>query len=325
MVALYSHIFLCNYVFNMLFLFSALQLASHCLTQSISKTTLERGTTLSVTFIPLSSCFSLSATRHVLLLPAFSSSVVLPRSPTHHLLSPSLNDLIPPMPLHLNTHVWSNFSVEVTPQGLDVTALILHGVNMSWLSALLCDSGKLAIFWMFKSRETTLIWVVMRSNEFHFIETAVRNLFRPSSKFQQGTLTSDFLLHCNTAYQEVGNIITSLWGFRDVHPSSTTSVVLQDILRQWYTHTVISSHWKAVLGQPAVTPWHVGVSGELMSFNGFSQVLLSTENESHSVSGNGGKRNLWGLLFWFMHSCGLGLTESLFGVRALGKGRDTVS
>lgn len=51
------------------------------------------------------------------------------------------------------------------------------------------------------------------------------------------------------------------------------------------------------MGQPAVTPWHVGVSGELMSLNGFSQELLSTENESHSVSGNGGKRNLWGLLF----------------------------
>lgn len=56
-----------------------------------------------------------------------------------------------------------------------------------------------------------------------------------------------------------------------------------------------------------------------MSLNGFSRVLLSTENESHSVSGNGGKKNLWGLLFRFMHSCGLGLTESLFGVRMLGQ------
>lgn len=46
--------------------------------------------------------------------PLVSSSVVLPRSPTHHLLSLSLNDLIPPVPLLLNTRVWSNFSVEVT-------------------------------------------------------------------------------------------------------------------------------------------------------------------------------------------------------------------
>lgn len=42
------------------------------------------------------------------------SCVVLPRSPTHHLLSLTLNELIPPVPLPLNTRVWSNFSVEVT-------------------------------------------------------------------------------------------------------------------------------------------------------------------------------------------------------------------
>ncbi len=72
------------------------------------------GTTLSVTFIPLSPSFTLSTPRHVLPLPASPSSLLLPRSPTHHLLSLSLNDLIPPMPLHRNSHVSSNFSVEVT-------------------------------------------------------------------------------------------------------------------------------------------------------------------------------------------------------------------
>lgn len=68
------------------------------------------------------------------------------------------------------------------PQGFDVTVLILHGVNMSWLSAFLCDSGKLAILAMFQSRKTTLIRVKVHSNEFQFLETAVQNKFRPSCK-----------------------------------------------------------------------------------------------------------------------------------------------
>lgn len=62
---------------------------------------------------------------------------------------------------------------------------------------------------------------------------------------------------------------------------------------QWFT----VSHWKALLGQPGVTPRHVGTSAELMSLRGFSRALPSTANESHSVSRNEGKKNLWRLLF----------------------------
>lgn len=173
--ALSSHIFLYNCVLNMLFLCSALQLASHCLTQRMSPAFQRQrwgGTTLSVTFTPLSSSssFTCSTTRHVLLLPAFPSSVLLPRFPTHHLLSFAVNDLIPLMPLHLSWYVWSKLPA----------ALILAGVTMSWLAALLCDSGKLVIFWMYNARKITLILVSFMKypKKFDLIAT-----LRPSCNF----------------------------------------------------------------------------------------------------------------------------------------------
>lgn len=113
--ALYSHTFLYNHVCC-----SSAQLSSwhltawHKVCPLFSKEDIGEEQHFSVTFIPLSSSFTLSTAHHVLPLPAFPSSVLLPGSPTHHLLSLSPNDLIPPMPLHLNSGVWSDFSVEVT-------------------------------------------------------------------------------------------------------------------------------------------------------------------------------------------------------------------
>lgn len=95
------------------------------------------------------------------------------------------------------------------PQGVDVTALILAGVNMSWVAALLCDSGKLAIFWMYNARKITLIWVgfMMHSNEFHFTATTVENTLlwwtqtlRPSCNLTLEKLTLDHFLQGNTAH-----------------------------------------------------------------------------------------------------------------------------
>lgn len=103
---------------NMLLLYSALQMSFtrwHKVFPLFSKDdVVEEPHFLSLApLFPPSSSFTLT-TRHVLLLHAFPSSVLLSSSPSHHLLSLSLNDLIPPMPLHLSSRVRSNFSVEVT-------------------------------------------------------------------------------------------------------------------------------------------------------------------------------------------------------------------
>lgn len=114
-------------------------------------------------------------------------------------------------------------------------------------------------------------------------------ILRPSCNVNiTGETDLDHSLQGNTAI--LGSWwVTTLQGFRDAHPSSLSSVASR-------THPALvvyrSSRWKAPWGQPAVTPRHVGVSGELMSLNGFSRVLLSTVHESHSVSEWGQRESL---------------------------------
>lgn len=183
-VALYSHVSVFNSVLIMLFLCTTLQLAAHNLTQSISSLFQRRrwgGTALSITLIilPLLSLPLSPPLIRFCLLPAFSSYVLLPRSPSHHLLSHSLNDLIPPVLLHLSSRIVIEFLCGSYPQGVDVTALILAGVNMSWLAPLLCDSWILLIFWMYNARKTTLVWLsfMIHSNKLHLIASTVENTF----------------------------------------------------------------------------------------------------------------------------------------------------
>lgn len=117
--ALHSHIFLYNYVLNMSFLCSALQLALaawHKVFPLFSKD--DAGEEQH--FVSLSSLFSSPLPSPSPPLVTFSCCLLFhpPSSclalPSHHLLSLSPNDLIPPAPLHLSSRVWSNFSVEVT-------------------------------------------------------------------------------------------------------------------------------------------------------------------------------------------------------------------
>lgn len=130
------------------------QLAAPELTESICLVFQRRrwgATTLSVTFIPLSSSFFHSL-HHSSRSPADGFSILRPPVSlflTSILFSLSLNDLIPPMPFFSASASIFSYTIEFLsgsyPQGVDVTALILAGVNMSLLAALLCDSGKLAI------------------------------------------------------------------------------------------------------------------------------------------------------------------------------------
>lgn len=107
--ALYSHTFL----YNEACCSSAQRTSCHSLADTKYFPCFLKTAFLSLASLFPPSSFTLT-TRHVLMLHAFPSSVLLSSSPSHHLLSLSLNDLIPPMPLHLSSRVWSNFSVEVT-------------------------------------------------------------------------------------------------------------------------------------------------------------------------------------------------------------------
>lgn len=180
-------------------------------------TTSGRGAALSVAFTRLSSCF-----HHVFLLPA-RFVLCCPTSLSHTSSPLTLTEWS-----HSSCASATKYSCMIKflsgsyPQRFDVTVLILHGVNMSWLSAFLCDSGKLAIFSMFQSRKTTLIRVKVQSNEFQFLETSVQNKFWPSCKFPENPE-----LRSTSAGQH------SLWGgwqHRPIAPGSLTcSPILSDL------------------------------------------------------------------------------------------------
>lgn len=144
----------------MLFLCSALQLASYSMIQSTAPVFCWGGTTLSVTFIHLFLSF-------------FHSLHPSSRSPAacFFILSPpaSLSHTSSPLTLtkwsHSSYASASKFSRIIEflsgsyPQGVDVTALMLPGVNVSWLSALLCSSGTFGCFLTVQFNEITLICV----------------------------------------------------------------------------------------------------------------------------------------------------------------------
>ena len=109
---LYSHTFLYNCILNMLFCSLALTKYFPC----FLNLTLRRSNTL-WHFHPSFLLLLLLLLPLVTFLPASPSSVLLPRSPSHRLLSLSLNDLIPPMPLHLHSSRMIVFSQWKLPAG----------------------------------------------------------------------------------------------------------------------------------------------------------------------------------------------------------------
>ena len=73
--------------------------------------------------------------------------------------------------------------------------------------------------------------------------------------------------------------------------SSTGHILF--LLYTTHTHAVISSRWRAPLGQPAVTPRHIGVSGEPMNLNGFfSSAALHCEWVTQCIGEWGQKESL---------------------------------
>lgn len=195
-LALYSHIFLYSSVLNM---FSASKLNVQLSQNSPAGSSRADGkyfpcffqrrcwgaTTLCVTFIPLSSSlfFTLSTTSHVLPLPAFPSSVLLPRSPSH-LFSLSLNDLIPPIPvffclcIYLLAYDW--ISLWKLPAGCGCDSS-----DSCWCQHELASRRCYVTVgnWLFQNaqcRKITLISVgfMTHSNHFHLIATTAKNTQR---------------------------------------------------------------------------------------------------------------------------------------------------
>lgn len=146
-----------------MFLRSPLQLASHYTWQLVfpgfSGGSVRQGKKLSAAVVLLCAPFfsPFSNTRHALL-PDFPICLPSTLPLTSCLLTLSGWAHSSAVAASTSFHM-IKFLSGSCPQDVDVTVLILAGVNMSCLELLLCDSGVSAVWWLHHAWKITFLWV----------------------------------------------------------------------------------------------------------------------------------------------------------------------